>query len=89
MTISQVNQKGGCLLVCANGVREAGDIEQDASLVLGIYNPSMQKAQDEGEDLTEPEVDLKITVLKNRDGIVNLSKTLKFYRPTLTIKEVE
>ena len=35
-----------------DNLREAGDIEQDANLVLGLYNPAMEKAQDAGERLT-------------------------------------
>jgi len=68
-------------------LREAGDIEQDANLVLGLYNESMQKAQDIGETLRERAVDLKVTILKNRNGAVNEQTTLRFDRPILTITD--
>lgn len=65
--------------------REAGGIEQDADLVLGLFNPAVEKAQDGGEPVKEPVVDLKVTVLKNRDGAVNESETLDFNRPLFTL----
>jgi len=68
-----------------DNLREAGDIEQDASLVLGLYNPAMEKAQDEGGIPAGNEV--KLTVLKNRNGQVNEERTLVFNRPLLTITD--
>lgn len=70
-----------------DNLREAGDLEQDANLVLGLHNPSMEKAQDEQIQLTNRKVDLTITALKNRNGIVNKPVTLEFDRPLLTIKD--
>jgi len=70
-----------------DNLREAGDIEQDANLVLGLFNPAMEKAQDSGEYITGDEVDLRVTVLKNRNGPVNEERTLLFNRPLLTIKD--
>lgn len=70
-----------------DNLREAGDIEQDANLVLGLYNPAMEKAQDEGEPSPGAEVELKVTVLKNRNGQVNEERALIFNRPLLTIKD--
>jgi len=70
-----------------DNLREAGDIEQDANLVLGLFNPAMEKAQAEGEWLKDPEVDLKVTVLKNRNGAVNEDMLLRFNRPLLTLSE--
>lgn len=70
-----------------DNLREAGDIEQDANLVLGLFNPAMEKAQDNGETSREDTVDLQVTVLKNRNGPVNETRTLNFIRPLLTIKD--
>lgn len=70
-----------------DNLREAGDLEQDAHLVLGIFNPSMEKAQDEQKHLTDRIIDLNITPLKNRNGIVNKSIILQFDRPLLQIKD--
>lgn len=72
-----------------DNLREAGDIEQDANLVIGIYNEAMEKAQEEEEQLQDPQVPLKLTILKNRNGIVNSTATLSFYRPTLKIFDEE
>jgi len=77
-----------------DNLREAGDIEQDANLVLGLYNDAMEKAQygiekaqdEEGISKKDP-VALKVTVLKNRNGLVNVETTLDFNRPILTIKD--
>jgi DNA primase catalytic core len=70
-----------------DNLREAGDIEQDANLVLGLYNETMDKAQESGEFIKGDEVELKVTVLKNRNGPVNEERALTFNRPLLTIKE--
>jgi DNA primase len=72
-----------------DNLREAGDIEQDANLVLGLFNPAMEKAQAYGERSLEDEVELKVTVLKNRNGPVNEERALTFNRPLLTIKDKE
>lgn len=70
-----------------DNLREAGDIEQDASLVLGLYNEAMEKAQGEAAERPPEIVDLKVTVLKNRNGPVNDEVTLEFNRPLLAIKD--
>jgi len=70
-----------------DNLREAGDIEQDASLVLGLYNEAMEKAQGDAAEKPGEVVDLKVTVLKNRNGPVNDEVTLEFNRPLLTIKD--
>jgi replicative DNA helicase len=67
-------------------LREAGDIEQDANLILGVYNKSMIKAQ-QGIKVTEPTVDLTLSILKNRNGAVNQDIILRFNRPVLQIKD--
>jgi KaiC/GvpD/RAD55 family RecA-like ATPase len=70
-----------------DNLRESGDIEQDANLVLGLHNPAMEKAQagDPGE--LRNQVDLTLTVLKNRNGRVNVEQALTFNRPLLRIEE--
>jgi DNA primase len=70
-----------------DNLRESGDIEQDANLVLGLLNPAMEKAQDEGGGYMGDEVELTLTVLKNRNGLVNEERLLTFNRPLLTIKD--
>ncbi len=70
-----------------DNLREAGDLEQDANLVLGLHNQAMEEAQDKQTQLTSRKVDLTITPLKNRNGIVNKTVTLEFDRPLLQIKD--
>ncbi len=70
-----------------DNLREAGDIEQDANLVIGLYNEAMQKAQDEDRKLTARTVNIDLTILKNRNGAVNDKVTLIFDRPILTMRE--
>lgn len=72
-----------------DNLREAGDIEQDANIVLGLFNPAMEKAQEGEGILTDETIDLKVTILKNRSGQVNEEVTLSFNRPLLTIEEKE
>lgn len=52
-------------------LREAGDIEQDANLVLGLWN---NKNNEEGDT----KKGLYVEVLKNRDGITGMSLDLDF-----------
>lgn len=71
-----------------DNLREAGDIENDAHLVLGLYNEAMEKAQGEEEVFRERVVNLEVTILKNRDGGgVNEKVSLDFDRPLFTIRE--
>lgn len=70
-----------------DNLREAGDLEQDANLVLGLHNQAMEESQDKQTQLTSRKVDLTITPLKNRNGIVNKTVTLEFDRPLLKIKD--
>lgn len=70
-----------------DNLREAGDLEQDANLVLGLHNQAMEEAQEKQTQLTNRKVDLTITPLKNRNGIVNKTVILEFDRPLLQIKD--
>lgn len=55
-------------------LREAGDIEQDANLVLGLWNNKFTK--------DETKTGLYLEVLKNRDGITGMSRDLEFNENT-------
>lgn len=73
-------------VVRLDNLRECGDIEQDANLVLGLYNEAMHKAQSDEVEFKGKENDLKITILKNRNGEgVATNITLKFIKPTSKI----
>ncbi|MHB8277891.1 MAG: DnaB-like helicase C-terminal domain-containing protein [Candidatus Humimicrobiaceae bacterium] len=75
--------------VMLDNLRESGDIEQDANLVIGLHNEAMEKAQDNNTISRDPIVMLELTILKNRDGIVNEKVCLEFNRPILTLKDKE
>jgi DNA primase len=71
-------------------MRESGDIEQDANLVIGLYTEAIEKLEEEGLQANtrlDPEVDLQISVLKNRAGVAGRSYSLTFNRPILTIRD--
>jgi replicative DNA helicase len=71
-------------------MRESGDIEQDANIVLGLYTEAVEKQEDEGLSpgtKPDPEVDLQISVLKNRTGLAGRTYSLSFYRPVLIIRD--
>lgn len=70
-----------------DNLRESGDIEQDANLVLGIYNKSADKVEEEGKVEYGQRVDLEISVLKNRAGVAGRQITLSFDRPCLRIED--
>lgn len=75
-----------------DNLRESGDIEQDANIVLGIFNPTMEKekeAYQNGDKIEYKRItDLIITVLKNRDGIAGNETVLLLDRPLNKIKDV-
>lgn len=52
-------------------LRESGDIEQEANLVLGLYN--LEEAKKEEDETTSsvlpPKTDLELYILKNRAGV--------------------
>lgn len=73
-----------------DNLRESGDIEQDANLVIGLYNDAVEKMEEESYQSPvkmDPQVDLEISVLKNRAGIAGRAYTLTFSRPILTITD--
>lgn len=57
-----------------NKLREAGDIEQDANLVLGLWNNKFNKEGNKDG--------LYLEVLKNRDGITGMKRQLEFNENT-------
>jgi replicative DNA helicase len=70
-----------------DNLREAGDIENDAKLVLGIWNQAKEDADSKDESLKSRKVDLEIVILKNRNGPSNQSAFLEFDRALSTIGE--
>jgi DNA primase catalytic core len=81
------SSKDGGSKVRLDNLREAGDIEQDASLVLGLLNATVDKMEEEGIQDKSAAVDLQVSVLKHRAGIAGRSCMLTFERPSLRIME--
>ncbi|OPZ62665.1 MAG: Replicative DNA helicase [Candidatus Aminicenantes bacterium ADurb.Bin508] len=68
-----------------DNLRESGDIEQDANLVLGLLNKTRQKEEDDGVRDSSRSVELDIRVLKNRAGQAETTAGLMLDRPILRI----
>jgi len=68
-----------------DNMRESGDIEQDANLVLAIFNPTMEKEHEAYQNGVQTQyercVPFRVTILKNRDGVVGNEIFLEFDRP--------
>jgi replicative DNA helicase len=62
-------------------LRESGDIEQDANLILGIHNESVEENSDKNI------VTVNIKVLKNRSGRTGAVIPLSFNRPISIMEE--
>lgn len=69
-----------------DNLRESGDIEQDANLVLGLWTEAAEKDK---EDQPEPGqvVPVEISVLKNRNGQANTRAFLNLDRPCLKLTD--
>jgi hypothetical protein len=75
-----------------DNLRESGDLEQDANLVLGLLNyaQATTEALEEGERIgEEPREGIRVTIMKNRDGEVDnqMGVMFLFNAPILTLKE--
>lgn len=68
-----------------DNLRESGDIEQDANLVLGLLNKTRQQEEDSGASSSSRSVELDIRVLKNRAGQAETTAGLMLDRPVLRI----
>jgi len=70
-----------------DNLRESGDIEQDGNLILGLYNATEEKRQEQDGKAAAGPVALDITVLKNRNGGAGGRAVLDFCGSTYQIKE--
>lgn len=73
-----------------DNLRESGDIEQDANLVLGLYTEAVDKIENDplqGATKAAPEVDIQISVLKNRAGVAGRVYTMTINRPVYKITD--
>jgi len=67
-------------------LKEAGNLEEDANLVLGIEN-DIVKARESGGDLSKESATLTITALKNREGRANQKDELYLILKTGRIED--
>jgi replicative DNA helicase len=68
-------------------LRESGDLEQDAALVLGLHATSIEEAEADGKQEQRREVNLDIKILKYRGGQAGKKIGLRWDRPILKIKD--
>lgn len=70
-------------------MRESGDIEQDAWLVLGLHNPAVarQEQDQDGTPAEDEEIQLRLEVLKNRSGMAGKVVQLDWQRSVSRITD--
>ena len=66
--------------ISADYIREAGDIEQDATLILSLWDDIMSGGNDPN---------LTVTIMKNRYGSTGKQISLKYERPVNTMTDLE
>ena len=79
-------------IVRIDNIREAGDIEQDANLMLGLWNEYKAKEERDKKDnsierVANDPIELTVKILKNRGGATGDKISLDFNRPVLTITD--
>jgi len=85
---AQLNRKEDNSKPRLDNLRESGDIEQDANLVLGLYTPAIEDMEKADYPATvSAEVDMELSILKNRGGASGRKITLSFNRPVLRISD--
>jgi len=73
-----------------DNLREGGDIEQDANLVLGLYTAAieeMEKEDYQAPDKAQPVVDMELSILKNRGGLPGRTYIMSFNRPIYRVTD--
>jgi DNA primase catalytic core len=70
-----------------DNMRESGDIEQDANLVLGLYTKAVDDREQQEQGSQSQPVDMSVYILKNRTGQAGGSFTLSFNQPVLKIED--
>ena len=68
-------------------LRESGDIEQDANLVIGLYNKQLEDAEEAGQASTLRIGEIQIDVLKQRGGVQGGRAYLTFDKPLLRLTD--
>lgn len=82
-------ERGEAKNISLDQLRESGDIEQDANLVLGLYNHARADydVNPDSDRSSDPVTTIDVKVLKNRSGATNVYTSLTFDSPTLTLTE--
>lgn len=93
---AQFNRDGiGRAGIKLSNIRECGDIEQDAHLVLGIYNPTVDEMDDKGAgaDFTDyrdlENKTMEVYALKQRNGEPQRMAELHFNMPIYKLKDTK
>lgn len=83
------NSKGKANKPRLENLRESGDIEQDASLVLGIYNKKAEELDSQEGAGQNGDNSIEIIILKNRFGVMTGSIDLKFDGSIFSVDDKE
>ena len=85
---AQLNRSQDSTKPRLENLRESGDIEQDANLVLSLYTPAIEGLETaDSQTKVTTLVDMEVSILKNRGGASGRKITLSFNRPVLRISE--
>ncbi len=68
-----------------DNLRESGDMEQDANLVLGLFNEAMHQSEEDGGEVDDKNQHITVTILKNRNGMAGATIPMRFEPQILTI----
>jgi DNA primase catalytic core len=69
-----------------DNLRESGDIEQDANLVIGLYNKAVEDAEEAGQ-ASQRIAEIQLEVLKQRGGVQGARAYLTFDKPLLRLTD--
>jgi len=83
------NSKGKANKPRLENLRESGDIEQDASLVLGIYNKKAEDIDSQKETEAVEDNNIEVIILKNRFGVMTGTFNLKFDGSIFSVDDQE
>jgi len=89
---AQIKRQGTAGEPSLADLREGGDIEQDANLVLSLYTDAIDKLQEDTSGQKKqlpPVVEMKVSVLKNRGGTPGVFRKMDWTMPIYTIQEKE
>jgi replicative DNA helicase len=86
---AQLNRQTSSGHMSMDNLRECGDLEQDAALILGVYNPSFDNGPKKSKEeslFEDSQKHIQVHILKNRFGEVGGKVNLKFNAPLSKIE---